>query len=153
MHAITLRFLANPDTVNFGGKVHGGTVMKWIDEAAYACASAFAKRYCVTVYVGGIRFVRPIMIGDLVEVEACLAFTGKKSINISVAVRSGDLKEMNLEPTAQCAVVFVAVDSHGLPIAVAPYSATGENGVEMVASVTRLLAQQPKLAVPAMDTG
>jgi acyl-CoA hydrolase len=153
VHTITLRFLANPDTVNFGGKVHGGTVMKWIDEASYACATAFAKRYCVTVYVGGIRFVRPIMIGDLVEVEASLAYTGKKSINISVAVRSGDLKEMNLELTAQCAVVFVAVDSHGLPIAVLPYAATGQVGVQMVANVTRLLAQQPGEAVPAVDSG
>ena len=68
MSSITLRFLAEPSTVNFGGKVHGGTVMKWIDEAGYACATRWAKRYCVTVYVGGIRFHRPIMIGDLVEV-------------------------------------------------------------------------------------
>ncbi len=66
MSAITLRFLAEPSTVNFGGKVHGGTVMKWIDEAGYACATSWSKRYCVTVYVGGIRFHRPIMIGDLV---------------------------------------------------------------------------------------
>ena len=65
--SITLRFLAEPSTVNFGGKVHGGTVMKWIDEAGYACATSWAQRYCVTVYVGGIRFHRPIMIGDLVE--------------------------------------------------------------------------------------
>ena len=77
MSCITLRFLAEPSTVNFGGKVHGGTVMKWIDEAGYACATSWAKRYCVTVYVGGIRFHRPIMIGDLVEVEARLACTGK----------------------------------------------------------------------------
>ena len=40
MSSITLRFLAEPSTVNFGGKVHGGTVMKWIDEAGYACAKA-----------------------------------------------------------------------------------------------------------------
>lgn len=36
---ITLRFLAEPADVNFGGKVHGGAVMKWIDLAAYACAA------------------------------------------------------------------------------------------------------------------
>ena len=46
--AITLRFLAQPGTVNFGGKVHGGTVMSWIDQAAYAAATAWAQRYCVT---------------------------------------------------------------------------------------------------------
>ena len=50
MSSITLRFLAEPSTVNFGGKVHGGTVMKWIDEAGYACATSWSKRYCVTVY-------------------------------------------------------------------------------------------------------
>ena len=36
---ITLRFLAEPTAVNFGGKIHGGAVMKWIDEAGYACAA------------------------------------------------------------------------------------------------------------------
>lgn len=113
MSAITLRFLAEPSTVNFGGKVHGGTVMKWIDEAGYACATSWAKRYCVTVYVGGIRFHRPIMIGDLVEVEARLAYTGSTSMNIAVEVRSGDMKGGQMEKTTECLIVFVSVDSHG----------------------------------------
>jgi acyl-CoA hydrolase len=113
MSSITLRFLAEPSTVNFGGKVHGGTVMKWIDEAGYACATSWAKRYCVTVFVGSIRFHRPIMIGDLVEVEARLAFTGTTSMNIAVEVRSGDMKGGTLEKTTECLIVFVAVDSHG----------------------------------------
>jgi acyl-CoA hydrolase len=142
MHSITLRFLATPETVNFGGKVHGGTVMKWIDEAAYACATAFAKRYCVTVFVGGIRFVRPIVIGDLVEVEATVAYTGKKSINIAVQVRSGDLKEMNLERTTECAVVFVSVDSHGQSVATLPYRALGEVGTDLIRRVEKMLVHQ-----------
>jgi acyl-CoA hydrolase len=54
---ITLRFLAEPGDVNFGGKVHGGAVMKWIDQAGYAYAVAWSRHYCVTVYVGGIRFL------------------------------------------------------------------------------------------------
>src|SRR5918998_24965 len=52
---ITLRFLAEPTDMNFGGKVHGGAVMKWIDQAGYACAVGWSGQYCVTVYVGGIR--------------------------------------------------------------------------------------------------
>jgi len=55
-HSITLRFLAEPTDVNFGGKVHGGAFMKWIDQAGYACAVNCSKEYAVTVYVGGIRF-------------------------------------------------------------------------------------------------
>lgn len=118
MSSITLRFLAEPSTVNFGGKVHGGTVMKWIDEAGYACATRWARRYCVTVSVGSIRFQRPIMIGDLVEVEARLAYTGKTSMNISVEVRAGDMKVGQMEKITECVVVFVAVDPDGkaLPI-------------------------------------
>ena len=118
MSSITLRFLAEPSTVNFGGKVHGGTVMKWIDEAGYACATAWAKRYCVTVYVGGIRFHRPIRIGDLVEVEARLAYTGNSSMNIDVEVRSGDIKTGVLHTTTECLIVFVAVDENGKTVPV-----------------------------------
>lgn len=118
MSSITLRFLAEPSTVNFGGKVHGGTVMKWIDEAGYACATQWAKRYCVTVYVGGIRFHRPIRIGDLVEVEARLACTGSTSMNIAVEVRSGDMKGGPMEKTTECLIVFVSVGDDGKPLPV-----------------------------------
>jgi len=118
MSSITLRFLAEPSTVNYGGKVHGGTVMKWIDEAGYACATRWAKRYCVTVSVGSIRFQRPIMIGDLVEVQARLAYTGKTSMNITVEVRSGDMKTGQMHVITECLVVFVAVDADGKTIPV-----------------------------------
>lgn len=118
MSSITLRFLAEPSTVNFGGKVHGGTVMKWIDEAGYACASGWAKRYCVTVYVDGIRFLRPIRIGDLVEVQARLASTGNSSMNIAVEVRSGDIKSGVMEKNTECVIVFVSVDENGKPVPV-----------------------------------
>ena len=121
MSSITLRFLAEPSTVNFGGKVHGGTVMKWIDEAGYACATSWARRYCVTVSVGAIRFQKPIMIGSLVEVEARLAFTGKTSMNISVEVRAGDMKLGEMETITECVAVFVAVDLDGKALEVSPW--------------------------------
>jgi acyl-CoA hydrolase len=122
MSSITLRFLAEPSTVNFGGKVHGGTVMKWIDEAGYACATSWAKRYCVTVFVGGIRFHHPVRIGDLVEVEARLAYTGNTSMNIYVEVRSGDMKSGALQTTTECLIVFVSVDADGKPVPVEPWN-------------------------------
>jgi len=61
---LTLRFLAEPTDVNYGGKVHGGAVMKWIDHAGYAAAVGWSGHYCVTVAVGGIRFVSPVRISD-----------------------------------------------------------------------------------------
>jgi acyl-CoA hydrolase len=135
MSAITLRFLAEPSTVNFGGKVHGGTVMKWIDEAGYACATSWARRYCITVYVGGIRFHRPIMIGDLVEVEAKLACTGTTSMNISVEVRSGDMKGGPMDKTTECVIVFVSVDSHGRPLPAPEWKPSTPEQVALAAKV------------------
>ncbi|MDM0044728.1 acyl-CoA thioesterase [Variovorax dokdonensis] len=143
--AITLRFLAEPSTVNFGGKVHGGTVMKWIDEAGYACATAWAKRYCVTVFIGSIRFHHPIMIGDLVEVEARLLYTGSSSMNIAVEVRSGDIKGGELTKTAECLIVFVSVDSHGRPMQVTPFApTTAEGKAEAERARSRLDAAKAK---------
>lgn len=148
MPSITLRFLAEPSTVNFGGKVHGGTVMKWIDEAGYACATSWSKRYCVTVFIGSIRFVRPIMIGDLVEVEARLAYTGSTSMNMSVEVRSGDIKGGGMHQTAECLVVFVSVDSHGRPLPVDAYT-PGTPGEMALAERARVHLEAARAAAGA----
>jgi uncharacterized protein (TIGR00369 family) len=117
-HEITLRFLAEPGDVNFGGKVHGGAVMKWIDQAGYACAVSWSGHYCVTVFVGDIRFLRPILIGHLVEVTARLVHTGRTSMHITVAVRAGDPREGALSDTTHCTMVFVAVSSTGASVPV-----------------------------------
>ena len=136
MSCITLRFLAEPSTVNFGGKVHGGTVMKWIDEAGYACATRWACQYCVTVSVGAIRFERPVRIGDLVEVEARLAYTGTTSMNISVEVRAGDIKTGEMQKITACLVVFVAVDDDGKKMPV-PYWQPATPGDVALAGLVR----------------
>jgi acyl-CoA hydrolase len=114
----TFRFLAEPSSVNFGGKVHGGALMKWIDETAYACAAMWSGRYAVTVSVGNIRFRRPVHVGNLVEIRAKIVATGRTSMHIHVSVHAGDPKEGELEMTTDCLIVFVAVDSNGRPIAV-----------------------------------
>lgn len=112
---ITLRFLAEPHDVNFGGKVHGGAVMKWIDLAAYACAAGWSGRYCVTAYAGGIRFVAPIHVGSLVEVEAKVIYTGTSSMHIALSVNACDPKSLNKRTTTHCIVIMVAVDQNGQP--------------------------------------
>jgi acyl-CoA hydrolase len=113
---ITLRFLAEPSDVNFGGKVHGGTVMKWIDQAGYVAAVGWSGHYCVTVYVGGIRFYKPIQISNMVEVQAKVVHTGKTSIHVAVDVRAGDPKYGKYTKSTHCIIIFVAVDDQGKPI-------------------------------------
>jgi acyl-CoA hydrolase len=115
---ITLRFLAEPANVNFGGKVHGGSVMKWIDQGAYACAVGWSGNYCVTAYVGGIRFYHPIPIGSLIEVRAQVALTGRTSMHVAVDVFAADPKTHQFVKTTHCIAIFVAVDEKGAPVAV-----------------------------------
>lgn len=89
--SLELQFLSEPTDVNYGGKVHGGAVMKWIDQAGYACASQWAGMYCVTAYVGGIRFFSPIRIGQVVRVRASVIHTGRSSMHLAVDVYSKDI--------------------------------------------------------------
>ena len=109
-HQVTLRFLAEPSDVNFGGKVHGGAVMKWIDQAGYACAVNWCKQYAVTVYVGGIRFFKPLYIGHLVEIRARLIHTGHSSMHIIVDVYSRHPQQNEYIKNTHCMIIFVAVN-------------------------------------------
>lgn len=107
------RFLAAPGDANWGGKAHGGTVMRWIDETAFACAASWSPEVAssegtVAVYSGGIHFYRPIQIGDIVEVDARLIHTGPHSMHISIRVRSGSPHAPHdLKLTTQCMSIFV----------------------------------------------
>jgi acyl-CoA hydrolase len=123
---VTLRFLAAPTDVNFGGKVHGGAVMKWIDQAGYTCAAGWTGRYCVTVYVGGIHFVRPIHVGDLVEVRALVIATGRSSLHIAVDVYARSPRELEARRTGHCVIVFVSLGEDGRPQPVPRWSPVTE---------------------------
>lgn len=136
---ITFQFISEPSDVNFGGKVHGGEVMKWIDQTAYACATGYAQNYCVTVYVGGIRFYRPISIGAIVKVEARVIYTGSTSIHIAVNVFSRQLKEKKFEKTTHCVIVFVSTDEHGKPIPVQKFVPSNQLQIEMEQYAQKLI--------------
>ncbi|HYL31442.1 MAG TPA: acyl-CoA thioesterase [Gemmatimonadales bacterium] len=110
-----LRFLAEPGHVNFGGKVHGGAVMKWVDQAGYTCAAGWSGRYCVTVYVGGIHFTHPIQVGNVVELQATVIHTGRSSMHIMVDIYAGDPKGTARRRCGHCVAVFVALDDDGRP--------------------------------------
>ena len=115
----TLRFLAAPTDLNWGGKVHGGFAMRWIDEAAHVIASQWSgSTRNVAFYTGGVRFYRPMRIGDLVEVEARLLHTGRTSMHIGVHVRSANPADMRFELTTHCLVMFVQLDDAGRPVPV-----------------------------------
>jgi acyl-CoA hydrolase len=113
--AITLRFLAEPTHVNFGGKVHGGAVMKWLDQAGYTCAANWTGHYCITAYVSGIQFLSPIHVGDIVELRASVIRTGRTSLDVAVDVSARAPQQTKPRRTGHCVLVFVAVDDKGKP--------------------------------------
>ena len=118
---LDLRFLAEPTDVNYGGKVHGGIVMKWIDQAGYAAAVGWSGRYSVTVAVGGIRFVAPIRTSDLVTITAKLVYTGTSSMHFAVDVNARDPMGGGDRLCTHCVIVFVALDGvDGKPTPVPP---------------------------------
>jgi acyl-CoA hydrolase len=142
---ITLRFLAEPGDVNFGGKVHGGMVMKWIDLAAYACSAGWSGKYCITAYAGGIRFVAPIHVGNLVEVTAKVIYTGSSSMHIALDVQASDPKELNKVLTTHCIVIMVAVDANGKPTKVAEWSPTAEEDIKLRDSAIKLMKMRKEI--------
>jgi acyl-CoA hydrolase len=147
---ITFRFLAEPGDVNFGGKVHGGAVMKWIDQAGYACAAGWAGRYCVTVYVGGIQFERPIQIGQLVEVHAAIVHTGTSSMHVAVNVSARDTTHDQAERTTHCLMVFVAVDESRKPVAVPGFVPVTTEEIALSDYARRIMAMRKEIEVERM---
>jgi len=123
MHSITLRFLAphNSPHAGAGARVSGGSVLGWVDEAGFACASAWARGACVTAFVGNAHFLRPVHAGDLVEVRAHLAFTGETSMGLAIEVHTGAVGA-ELHAVLHCAAVHVALDPDGAPRAVDRFS-------------------------------
>ncbi len=136
---ITLRFLAEPSDINFGGKVHGGAVMKWIDQAGYACAVNWCKQYAVTVYVGGIRFFKPIFIGNLVEIRARLVHTGCSSMHIIVDVFSKRLQDADYVKNTHCLIIFVALGEDGKPVDVPAFQPSTDEEKRLQEYALRLM--------------
>ena len=136
---VTFQFISEPTDVNFGGNVHGGSVMKWIDQFGYACASNWSGTYCVTVYVGGIRFYQPIKIGEIVKLESHVIFTGSTSMHIAIDVFSRNVKEKKFEKKTHCIIVFVAVDENGKAMEVPKWEPTSEKDIQLEQYAKKLM--------------
>jgi acyl-CoA hydrolase len=148
---IVFRFLAAPSAVNFGGNAHGGTVMRWIDEAARTCAASWSKRDSITVYSGGIHFYRPIHIGDIVEVEARLIHTGERSMHVAIHVRSGDPFSGELQQATQCMSVLVAKGPDGAALPILAMRLASEEDVRLDAHARKLVEMRAMLRSLAPD--
>lgn len=127
-YQLTMSVLMTPDKANFSGNVHGGALLKMLDEVAFACAKRYAGRYVVTLSVDQVMFREPIRIGELVTFLASVNYTGRSSMEVGLKVMTENIHERSVRHTNSCYFTMVAVDENGAPVPVRPL--TPETAVE-----------------------
>ena len=124
---VTLSRLMGPQDANGLGNVHGGIIMKLVDEAGALAAMRHAAGPVVTVRIDSMSFRKPIYVGHLVIIDAELTYVGRTSMEVRVHVQAespfhaGDITNTNL-----AYVVYVAIDEEGRPRPVLPLEAENE---------------------------
>jgi acyl-CoA hydrolase len=109
-----------PQDANPAGNVHGGVVVKIIDEAAGVVAARHSRANVVTASIDRMDFHQPIFVGDLLFFKASLNFVGRTSMEIGVRVEAENLMSGEVRHAASAYLTYVAIDRQGRPVPVAP---------------------------------
>jgi acyl-CoA hydrolase len=105
-HQLSMTVLMTTDTANFAGNVRGGTILKLLDQVAYACASRYAGRYVITLSVDQVVFRQPVHVGELGTLLALVNRTGTTSMEVR--------KEMRVESERRLAALHAAAGGSGV---------------------------------------
>lgn len=119
-HKLIMSVLMTPDKANFAGKVHGGDILKYLDQVAYACASRYCGNYVVTMSVDQVVFQKSILVGNLVTFLASVNYTGNTSMEVGIKVIAEDIQRGIVTETNSCFFTMVSVDANGTPQPVPP---------------------------------
>lgn len=117
---ITLSQLMQPEYANYHGNVHGGWIMKLVDEAGALACMRHAQMRVVTVAVDQMVFHQPISLGDLVTLTAEVSYVGRTSMEAEVQVVAENPLTGACTYTNTAYVVYVALDENGKPSPVPP---------------------------------
>lgn len=118
--SLYMTVLMTPDMANFSGNVHGGTLLKLLDQVAYSCASRYAGTYVVTLSVDRVLFRDAIKVGELVSFAASVNHTGRTSLEVGIRVETENIRDGSRRHTNSCYFTMVAVDDSGKPVPVPP---------------------------------
>jgi acyl-CoA hydrolase len=114
--SLHMTVLMTPDMANFSGNVHGGSILKLLDQVAYACAARYCRSYVVTISLDQVTFNAPIKVGELVTFRAHVNYVGNSSLEVGVKVFSEDLHKQAIRHTNSCYVNMVAMGEDGKSI-------------------------------------
>jgi uncharacterized protein (TIGR00369 family) len=117
---VTLSQLMHPEHANLLGNVHGGWIMKLVDEAGALACMRHAQRKVVTVAIDSMTFRQPIKIGDLIILNAEVSYTGRTSMEAEVQVLAENPVSGERTHTNNAYLVYVALDDYGRPTTVRP---------------------------------
>src|SRR5512145_2404928 len=106
-----------PQDANPAGNVHGGVVVKIIDEAAGVVAARHSRSNVVTASIDRMDFHNPIFDGDLLFFKASLNYVGRTSMEIGVRVEAENLMTGEVRHAASAYLTYVAIDRQGRPAA------------------------------------
>lgn len=122
------RFRVQPNHANNYETLHGGNLMKWLDEVSAMSAMRFAGETCVTARVNELDFEQPILIGDTALVEAYVYEAGRTSVHIALRAWREEPTTGETELTTRSSFVFVAIDEGGSPVSVPELTVESEEG-------------------------
>lgn len=115
--SLTMNILVTPSMANFSGLMHGGELLKILDQVAYACATRYCGVGVVTLSVDSVTFRQPIPIGTLLTFLASVNHTGKTSCEVGIKVISENIKERFVMHCVSCYFTMVAFkDGKSVPI-------------------------------------
>jgi len=123
---LSMTLLMTPDMANFSGNVHGGVLLKLLDQVAYACASRYAGAYVVTLSVDQVMFKQPIHVGELVSFLASVNYVGTTSMEIGIKVVAENIRARTVRHTNSCYFTMVALDEAGKTVPVPALSLDDE---------------------------
>ena len=126
-HTTEMTILVTPDMSNFGGKMHGGELLKLLDQVAYTCAMRYCGNYVVTLSVENVLSKEAIAIGELLSFRASINYTGRTSMEVGIQVIAENLEKGTVRHTNTSYFTMVSVDKSGVPLPVRAFEPSTED--------------------------
>lgn len=134
----TITELMIPSYANFGGKIHGGTLLSMMDKVAYATASKHAGTYCVTVSVDKVEFLQPVEVGELVSMLASVNYVGNSSLVVGIRVEAENVKLGTIKHTNSSFFTMVAKGDDDKPMQVPKLILENEEDIKRFIEAMRM---------------
>jgi acyl-CoA hydrolase len=109
-----------PPDANAQGNVHGGVILRMMDEAAGIAVARHTRSRAVTASIDSFSFLHPVRIGDFVTVMASINWVGRSSLEVGVRVEAENLRTGEVTHTGTGRLIYVCIDDDGRPRRVPP---------------------------------